>query len=120
MDQQLIAKIADDVRKRLDYWSESSEGYCYSASFAICVGLARNEIPARLLEVEVSLGAWRKRHWCVEVGGLIVDVTADQFNADVAFPFPRVLIHDGLPGSFRKLRYTTPGFSEILYFMGDG
>ena len=50
-----------------------------------------------------SGAAYRPIHYWIEVGGLVVDVSADQFNQEISHPLPEVVM-----GTYKSLARYSP------------
>lgn len=94
--------IANKTRQDLINAVGRSTHNCIFASLVLATRLAQAaRVPVQVIRGEVFVGAHQDRedHWWVEVGTksgpVLIDITADQFNSDVAMgvkPFPQVFV----------------------------
>jgi len=104
-----IRNIATKVRNEIIEKYGHSMNHCLEASDRIVEELAKLGAEAKVIEGWVEYDSWGcctdysyAEHSWVELDGLTIDVTGDQFDSVMYHPFPKVCIGYGLPRGWCK------------------
>jgi hypothetical protein len=110
MTREQLFALAQDVRAEFLADVKDTQGYCLDASEALMRELLRRKAPehgkvihgafkvdfidrVERADFDFTWGLWLPHCW-LEVCGLIVDITADQFNGELHSPMPKAVVGD--------------------------